>query len=132
MAQSEEANGYRPELILCHRDPRHAPLLGEAFRQRGFRVHAVGSGREARALAQHLVSPTILLGTEHPEESGFLTCAKLHAEQPHLRIFLVAPVVTPERRRFAAFVGAAGLLGPQDDPRAVVRGVCGARRPAVR
>jgi DNA-binding response OmpR family regulator len=131
MALSEEAVGCRPELILSHRDPRHAALLGEAFRQRGFCVHPARAGWEVRALAQSLVAPTVLLSTEQLEESGWLTCAKLRSEQPHLRIFLVAPTVTAERRRFALFVGAAGLLGHQDDPRAVVRAVCGAPLPAA-
>jgi DNA-binding response OmpR family regulator len=131
MALSEEAVSYRPELILSFRDPRHTAVVGEAFRQRGWRVHPARSGREVRALARELVAPTILLGTDQVEESGWLTCAKLRQEQPHLRVFLVAPAVTPERRRFAAFLGAAGLLGQQDDPRAVVRAVCGARLPAA-
>jgi DNA-binding response OmpR family regulator len=132
MALREEASGCRPDLILSHRDPRHAALLGEAFRLRGFHVHTARAGWEVRALAQDLVSPTILLGTEQLEESGWLTCAKLRSEQPHLRVFLVAATVTPEWRRFAAFVGAAGLLGQQDDPRAVVRAVCGTALPALR
>lgn len=131
MAPTEEASGGRPELIVAHRDPGHAAWLGEVFRQRGWRVHPARSGREVRVLARSLVLPTVLLGTDPIEESGWLTCAKLRHEQPQLRVFLVAPAVTPERRRFAAFLGAAGLLGRLDDPRAVVRAVCGRALPAV-
>jgi hypothetical protein len=125
MTVAEEAIGVRPELIVAHRDPCHALALGEAFRQRGWDVHPARSAWEVRILARSLALPTVLLGTEALEESGWLTCAKLRHEQPHLRVFLVAPAVTPERRRFAVFLGAAGLVGRQDDPRTVVRAVCG-------
>jgi DNA-binding response OmpR family regulator len=131
MALREEATGCRPNLIVSHRDPGQAARIGEAFRQRGFRVHPARSGLEVRALAQSLVAPTIILGTDALEESGWLTCAKLRYDQPHLRVFLVAPAVTAERRRFAAFVGASGLLGPLDDARSLMRAVCGPALPAV-
>jgi DNA-binding response OmpR family regulator len=127
----EEAVGCRPDLIVACRDPRHAALIGEAFRRRGFSVHPARDGREARALARSLILPVVILGTDQPEESGWLTCAKLRHEHPHLRVFLVAPQLTPQRRRFAIYLGAAGLLGQQDDPRALVRAVCGRPLPAA-
>jgi DNA-binding response OmpR family regulator len=127
MALPEEAIGYRPELIVAHRDPRRADLLAAAFGQHGWRVRRAGSGRDARALAAALDAPTVLLSTEQDEESGWLTCAKLRLERPRARVFLLAPAVTAEERRYATFVGAAGLLGDRDDLHTVVKVVCGVR-----
>ena len=131
MALPEEAIGYRPELILAHRDPLRADLLAAVFRQRGWRVRLAGSGPEARALAAALDAPTVLLGTEQDEESGWLTCAKLRLERPRARVFLLAPVPTAEGRRFAAVAGADGLLGERDDLRTLVKVVCGLRIPVA-
>ncbi len=127
----EEASVERPELIVAHRNAVHARRLVQAFRQRGWCVHPARSGREVRSLARGLFLPAILLGTDQMEESGWLTCAKLHLELPQVRVFLLAPAVTPVLRRFAAFLGAAELLVQQDDPRAVVRAVCGPALPAA-
>ena len=131
MARPEEALGFRPELIVAHRDPLHAGRVAAVFRQRGWRIHFAESGREARALAEALDAPTVLLGTEQDEESGWLTCAKLRLDRPRARVFLLAPAVTPEGRRFAAFVGAAGLVGERDDLRALVKVVGGVRMPVA-
>jgi DNA-binding response OmpR family regulator len=131
MALPEEAIGYRPELIVAHRDPPRADLLAAVFRQHGWRVRLAGSGREARALAADLDAPTVLLSTEQDEESGWLTCAKLRLERPRARVFLLAPAVTSEGRRYAAFVGAAGLVGDRDDLHSLVKAVCGLRMPVA-
>jgi hypothetical protein len=131
MARPEEAIGYRPELIVAHRDPLHAGRIGAAFRQRGWRVRFAASGLEVRALARTLEAPTVLLGTEQDEESGWLTCAKLLLERPLARVFLLSPVLTPGRRRFAAFLGAAGLVGERDDVRTLLRLVAGVRIPVA-
>ena len=125
MARPEEALGFRPELIVAVRDPLRADVVRAAFRQRGWRVHLAESAEEARALARARAAPTVLLGTEQDGESGWLTCAKLRQERPRGRVFLLSPAVTSERCRFAAFVGAAGLTGEADDPRALVRLVSG-------
>jgi DNA-binding response OmpR family regulator len=131
MALPEEAIGYRPELIVAHPDPLRAELIRSAFRQRGWRVHLAASPLEARALAHAREAPTVLLSAERDEESGWLTCAKLLLQRPLARVFLLSAVVTPQRRRFAAFVGAAGLLGDHDDLRSLVKAVLGLRMPVA-
>ena len=131
MAPEEEAVDYRPALILAHGDPVYATLVAEAFRQRGWDVHLARSGPEARRLVQGLAPAAVVLDTELPGESGWLACDKLTRQQPQLRVVLVAPAVTAERRRFAAFVGAAGLVARADAARALVEQLCGTPLPAA-
>jgi len=58
-----------------------------------------------------MLSPAgVVLATDLPNESGWLTCAKLSVEQPAVKVLLVTARVTPENHRFANFVGAAALL----------------------
>jgi DNA-binding NarL/FixJ family response regulator len=80
-------------------------------------------------LAWELTAPTVVLDTDLSGESGWLTCVKLTRDNPQLRVILVAPVATPDRRRFALFVGATGLVGRNGGPVALVEEVCGVPLP---
>ena len=131
MTLMEEASGARPELIVSHRDPGQAARLGEVFRQRGFCVHSAHSGLEVRALAQSLVLPTVVLGTEPLEESGWLTCAKLTEEHPYTKVVLTTPNATARKRRFARFAGAADLVDARAGVSSLVDAVCTAALRAV-
>jgi DNA-binding response OmpR family regulator len=131
MAPEEETVHFNPTLILAHGDPVYATLVGEAFRHHGWDVQLARSGPEARRLAQELGSAAVVLDTELHGESGWLTCDKLTHEQPQLRVILVASAVTPERRRFATFVGATCLVARYDGARVLVEQLCGTPLPAA-
>jgi DNA-binding response OmpR family regulator len=90
-----------------------------SFRQDGWTVYTADSGPEARRLAGKLPRPLVVLEADLPDESGWLTCAKLLEERPGTQVILVGPI-TPRNRAFAAFVGAARLVSPEDGVEALL------------
>src|SRR5438309_1411092 len=105
----------RPRLVLAYAEPAHASRMGRSFRRRGWEVHLVGNSAEARRLAAALAPELVILDTELVDESGWLTCAKLRADQPEQRIFLVTPQVDLDKEELSEFVGAAALFARGDD-----------------
>lgn len=114
-------NDSRPRLILALADSAQAVRRERAFRRHGWEVHRASSGSEARRLAARLLPQLVILDTDLHEESGWLTCAKLHLEQPKQKILLVGPDVSPRNTRLSEFVGAMGLVSASDDLGALVR-----------
>ena len=55
----------------------------------------------------------ILLLEDAGDESGYLACAKLRQTLPELKVVVVGEERTPQRERFAEFVGAA--FATEDD-----------------
>jgi DNA-binding response OmpR family regulator len=106
----EESTIFRPCLVLAHAEPAYAADTARAFRRRGWDVYLAQAGPEARRLARMLDADLVILGTDLPGESGWLTCNKLVREQPVARVLLVAPRRDPAAEKFAAFVGASALV----------------------
>jgi DNA-binding response OmpR family regulator len=100
----------RPCLILAHADPAYRAAASRAFRRRGWDVYAAQTGPEARRLARMMEPQLVVLDVDLPEESGWLLCEKLIAEQPACKVLLVAAEPTYSQRTFASFVGASALL----------------------
>jgi DNA-binding response OmpR family regulator len=103
-------DGCSPHLIIAHSDPSYVAQVSRCFRQLGWRVHSAESGPAARRAARTLAPAGVVLAIDLPNESGWLTCAKLTAEQPGLKVLLVTTTPTSEYYRFADFVGAAALV----------------------
>jgi CheY-like chemotaxis protein len=106
-------------LVLAHADAVYAGQAARQFRALGWEVHLASSGPQARQLAQQLRPQAIVLGTELPEESGWLTCAKLARARAGARVILVADRLTPTGQRFTTFVGAHALVAADAGPRAL-------------
>jgi DNA-binding response OmpR family regulator len=130
-AASEENVGFRPCLVLAHTSPAYAAQAGRVFRRLGWDVYTARSGPEARRLARMLAAEAVVLDTALPGESGWLTCAKLTGERPHVRAVLVAAEAGEREERFGAFVGAAALVGEADGAFALVREFSAAALPAA-
>jgi DNA-binding response OmpR family regulator len=96
--------------VLAYADSRHAVQCCRQLRRLGWEAHLTRSGAEARRLAHALVPAVVVLDTQLPDESGWLTCAKLLLDNPGQRVVLVADEVTPEGERLAAHAGAAALV----------------------
>jgi ActR/RegA family two-component response regulator len=128
---TEEIEGSRPCLITAHADPAVTAALSRAFRRRGWDVYTARTGPEARRLARLLSAELVVLGTDLPEESGWLTCEKLTGELPEVKVFLVGDPRAGRAEAFAAFVGAAGLVDTRHAVAALVRDVCGDSVPAA-
>lgn len=101
-------------LLVAHPDPRFTVQTHRHFRQLGWEVWRAGTALEVRRLTRKVRPTLIVLATELPDESGWLTCAKLVRQQRGLKVLLVDARPTPEGREFAAFVGAAGLVAEDE------------------
>ena len=62
----------------------------------------------------------IVLGTELPDESGWLICDKLNRESTNSKVILVADEPDLPSQQFASFVGAAALVARHAGPSALL------------
>ncbi len=114
MVELDRKLTHRPVMILAYADSAHAARCGRYFRRLGWEVHLVASAAEARKLAGNTNPRVIVLDTELPDESGWLTCAKLMNEDPNRRVILLAPERTPELMQNLANINATALVSRHD------------------
>jgi DNA-binding response OmpR family regulator len=110
IARTEKSFGFRPRLVIACRDSARAALSSRQFRRLGWEVHLTATGREARRLVAALRPQVVVLDADLGDESGWLTCAKLHLESPGTRIVLVTDGVTPEQQMYGEAAGAAAVV----------------------
>jgi ActR/RegA family two-component response regulator len=120
----------RPRLLLGYADSAHASQCARYFRRQGWEVHLIPSGVDTRRLALENAPRLVILDTELPDESGWLTAAKILLDRPEQKIFLVGPERTASNERFASFLGAAGYLARDESPMALAEEVLGNLMPA--
>ena len=99
-----------PRVVIGHRDPSYAALLGTQLAGVGWESIAVESAAKARLLARSARTVALLLDVDLQDESGWLTCDKVLRERPELCVVLMSKDTRPENRRFATFVGARALV----------------------
>jgi len=110
IARTQKPLTFRPRLVMAYADSVHAALSARHFRRLGWEVHLASNGPEARRLARNLAPEVVILDTQMPDESGWLTCAKLMLENGAQKVVLVSAQVTPEEMRQAEQVGAAAVI----------------------
>jgi DNA-binding response OmpR family regulator len=115
----------KPRLVFGYVDSTHAALSCRSLRRQGWEVHLASSAAEARRLTQALDPEVIVLDTDLRDESGWLTCAKLVAENPERPVVLVAPDAGSENQKLAAFAGASTLVARGAGPAALVDEILG-------
>jgi DNA-binding response OmpR family regulator len=71
----------------------------------GWRVHRVADCDALRELTCHMAPDVVVLPADGPDESGWLTCAKLMRAIPRLRVLVVGEP-TGEATQMARFIGA--------------------------
>ena len=98
-------------VVLALPESPLAAALEEQLRQQGWTVHRAASCAKARRLACRHLPDALILPADSPDESGWLTCAKLMRAQPRLRVVLVGER-TAFAVQFARFVGATALVPP--------------------
>ena len=81
--------------------------VADQFRDLGWEVFTVTTDHDVHAAAAETDPHAVLLPEDAGEESGYLACAKLLRTQPELKVVVVGEERTPERERFAEFVGAS-------------------------
>jgi DNA-binding response OmpR family regulator len=109
-ARSQEAGRRRPHVVIAHTDPAYAAGAARAFRRYGWEVVLAADGPEARRLAAAPAARLVILEAGLPEESGWLTCAKLRAAGPRTPVVLVGNESAAPDDAFAEFAGAARLV----------------------
>src|SRR6516162_587040 len=88
----------RPRMLLAYSDSAHAARCVRYFRRLGWEVHMVASGAEAQRLANQLLPHAIVLDVNLPDESGWLSAAKLRLLPPEHRIVLLAAEADEQSR----------------------------------
>ena len=108
----------RPGLLIAYSDSAQASRCVRRFRRLGWEVHTVASGLEAQRLAGNLLPRVIVLDVDLPDESGWLSAAKILMTHPEQKIVLLAGQPDDSLRDRAQSLGVAGLVR-RDDPEAV-------------
>jgi hypothetical protein len=80
--------------------------VAERFRTLGWEVFTVTTDHDVHAAAAETDPHAIVILEDAGDESGYLACAKLLRSMPEVRVVVVGEERTPERERFAEFVGA--------------------------
>src|SRR5947209_20391828 len=89
MVRDNHPHQHRPRLLLAYSDSAHASRCVRYFRRLGWEVHMVNSGAEAQRLAGELMPEVIVLDVNLPDESGWLSAAKIRIAPPEQRIVLL-------------------------------------------
>jgi CheY-like chemotaxis protein len=119
MVTDNSGHPSRPRLLLGYTDSAHASRCARHFRRLGWEVHLVASGAEAQRLAVELRPHTIVLDVDLPDESGWLTAAKILQTQPTQRIFLLVDQPNEHLDERAGALGVAGVVRRDQGPEAL-------------
>ena len=106
----KQQRAYRPCVVLAQSG--EGPT-STRLRRLGWDVYQAGEGPEARRLAKMLNPELVVIDVALPDESGWLTGAKLAQERPGQRIILIGDA-SERNRRMAEFLGASAIV-PCDD-----------------
>jgi sigma-B regulation protein RsbU (phosphoserine phosphatase) len=114
IARTSTPKPLRRRMILADGDSAHAAASARHFRRQGWEVHLAVSGPNARQLVHMLAPEVVVLDTQLPGESGWLTCAKITLIKTDVSVVLVSSEATEEEQRLAEAVGAAALVNREN------------------
>jgi CheY-like chemotaxis protein len=123
MSWSPPITPSRPRMLLAYADPAFASPCARLFRRLGWEVHMAAGASEVQRLVDQHAPQVAVLDVDLPEESGWLTSAKLTLTHPGLRVILLAGDRSETLGERAATVGAAGVVTRPDGAEALVRTV---------
>jgi CheY-like chemotaxis protein len=110
MIVTNKNESFRPLLILAYADSAHAANCSRYFRRLGWEVRLVATAAEVWRLLNILAPKAIVLDTELPDESGWLTCAKITHQNRNRRVVLLTPEITREAQHDLASGKAVPLV----------------------
>ncbi|HLN31290.1 MAG TPA: response regulator [Gemmataceae bacterium] len=100
----------RESIVLALPDVTFAVRVSRQLRHQGWEVYLAASGIDARRLSAALQPQLVVLDTDLPDESGWLSCAKLTCLGPGHKVFLLSSRTSARRAALARFVGALALV----------------------
>jgi DNA-binding response OmpR family regulator len=115
-------------MLLAYSDSAHAARCVRYFRRLGWEVHMVASGAEAQRLAAELLPQVIVLDADLPDESGWLSAAKLGVAPPQQRVVILVDRIDDQLADRARTLGIVGLVCRADSPEALAALVLDQRR----
>ena len=115
----------RPRMLLAYADSAFASRCVRIFRRLGWEVHMAAGASEVQRLVDHYAPEVVVLDVDLPEESGWLTSAKLTLSQAGPKVVLLAGDHSDRLGERAAAVGAAAVVTRPDGVEALVRTVYG-------
>jgi CheY-like chemotaxis protein len=124
MVRENAGRIVRPRLLFAYSDSAHATRCVRYFRRQGWEVHMVASGCEAQRLAAELMPQVIVLDVDLPDESGWLSAAKIRLLPPDQRVVLLAAEVNDLLRERAQLLGVIGIVRRAEGPEGLAALVC--------
>lgn len=118
-------SGPRPRLLFAYADSAFAAAAARCFRRLGWEAHLVASAEEVQRLVEAYAPEVLVLDVELPDESGWLTSAKVALSHPRQRIILLAAERVDAEGERAAQVGATAIVARCDGVSALVQAVYG-------
>jgi len=118
--------GALRHIVFGHPDAELRAEAGIQLCRLGWEAHTAATGPEVRRLARRWQPDVVILASQFPDESGWLTCAKLCHERPGQQIFLLESEGTRPDRRFASFVGATRVVSGRRGLAELIDAVAGA------
>jgi DNA-binding response OmpR family regulator len=108
--RSREAVRRRPHVVIAHSDLAYTAGVVRAFRRHGWEVAPAVTGQAARRLASSLEADLVVLQADLPDESGWLTCAKLNVGGDRHNVVLVSEEDGVRDEQYAQVAGAVRLV----------------------
>jgi len=100
----------RPRLLLAYADSAYASRCVRYFRRLGWEVRMAASGIDARRQIAEFHPTFFVIDADMPEESGWLTCAKILLDQPELNVAVQVGERDDEAIGFQHFLGLDRLI----------------------
>ena len=104
----------RERVVVALNDTIFAAWIGRHLRRLGWGVHLARSAVHARQLTAEFSPRVVVLDTQLPDETGWLTCEKMIRHDPTVKVVLVASEPGLGAKAFAQFVGAAVLIHQEE------------------
>jgi DNA-binding response OmpR family regulator len=99
-----------PLAVLGLTDAALADATAKLLRADGWQVMVAETAADVRRASARLRPEVVILDVDPPDESGWLTCAKLQRLRQRPRVILVDADPAPTRDEFAQFVGATARV----------------------
>lgn len=102
------------QLVLAHANSRFRRDARCYFRELGIRVAGAGSAEECRQLVRDMRTSMVVLDSGLSDESGYLACAKIKADNPSCKIILLIDRGAADGPGLARFAGADAWVNREE------------------